>query len=92
MSGAFYEVLSSFKSNSCIMSSKWRRPIPSELLPTHDNLLSRVSCGILYDAVSVSDNVTSNGNTVDELGKIWKEAVVAAEIRTDRIQDGSLKC
>jgi hypothetical protein len=56
------------------------------------NLLSRVSYGILYDAMSVSDYVTSNGNRVDELAKIWKKAVVVAEIRIDRFQNGSLQC
>lgn len=33
--------------------------------------------------MSVSDYVTSSGNRVDELGKIWNKVVVAAEIRTD---------
>jgi hypothetical protein len=32
-----------------------------------------------------------HGSIVHELGKIWKKAAVAAEIRTDYLKNGSLK-
>jgi hypothetical protein len=36
-------------------------------------------CGVFYDAVSISDSITSNDKIMvnNEFEKIWKEAVMA---------------
>jgi hypothetical protein len=33
--------------------------------------------GLFYDAFSISDCAASDGRMIDELGRIWKKAVMA---------------